>query len=516
MPLPDDDQWEELLDTLTLTWSSLDAAFSELKPHKVKWFEAPEPSGTVPYYFLAIRNAPPAKRWLLLKPYLHRLWTYHRSHDRPQIFDQLDEISDPREHDYTWSEPREFIEERKEWALHHDGEYIRIWCEKPHQLRKLATDLDWTESVWNHLTSAQKSNVLRELPRPNGFGSPSNLPEQWWQRSQMLPTRDRLDFARKHGTLADRRTIAKNWVEESIDNRLEKYQQLQPAERPDPKCLGAELDEFINNVEPSEPSEDHLCTLIKLVQASSGSIRLRLFPIYLEQRVRREIQKSVPFKDLRENLAEAPDSDGISNLAHGPKAKLSDANLRELQHQVSLITSRLHDFAREVDKADQERRLFPDISTELDAWEKRIKEALSPNAQSEPASDTDPLAQARQKLTALESGSDDIDFLTLYYSVPADNREELLRDAVRYPQLATDSSVFRRVIEDVDDSDMTTEEATEAAQCWIKAYEDSCEDRRVALTVFLDICLVLRRTELRRLFRKRTEESLASLPDANG
>ncbi len=507
LPNPADPPWEELLEALSPT--SLEEPYSNFTAGWPRWNEYPN-QYAFPSYLLAIRSAPRSKRWALLKPCLTWLWNNRWDENilHSDIFQQILEASTPKDSDYVWHEPSEFREEREQWALKHDGQYLRTWCENHSNINKLAKDLEWADSMWHHLTEPQQYTLLKDIADLPTNDEPQA--DRWWKRARrMLSTADLLRFAHRHGSpIDDRRDIARRWVNEADESdRLDTYLKIKPDERPDPDIIDMEIDQLLEDTKSTDFDEDHIIYLDKLLRTPSPSLRQRLLPIYVEEKAKLLIDRCSDLDAIRGNLEEPISVDWLQKVTED----LDDKDLRTSRHKIENMITSLTRFAKQLYPSEYERHLYLGIVDELERWKEKALDALSPTPEIESSTHSPPPTEPDEILESLSP--DEAGFHDKYQSAlenkSDDQRNDLLRELVKHRKFASKFDFFGEVIEQIDRSTMSSTEAIEVAEQWLDTYRDVRDDERERMTHLVGLHLHLRRSELRRLIRERAKALLA-------
>ncbi len=311
LPDLDDDFWSEFL-----TFLSSRHSLEELRENLFIGLQ-PFPDEEI-LYLLSIEHLPQEQRWKSLAPLMNRIWIHrhaNRSDTYPgaasiarfwEIIDTF-AIDDETEPSAAWSPPHDLQKDwqkaRYQWALQNDPHTLRQWCADPNQcdLYQLSTDLSRAHRAWEFLSTEQRAELLRRLAR-------GPVADVWWSRGMELPLEERLQFARKHGTIAQRRDIAEQLLGKYSDSSqaqpyLSKWASLYTDERPLSGPDKEQIERFFEDLPTSGTDTEPSATQLRICGALINSFHhlstaqiLTITQLLTEDYLRRSIEQ-LPDRD---------------------------------------------------------------------------------------------------------------------------------------------------------------------------------------------------------------------------
>lgn len=518
----DDDLW---LDTLeALCCQPLEEQRRQL--HRMTMWSFPEEQRQrKDVYLLSLQSAPAGDRWALLAPFAQQIWKQRRSGQLQGLWKQIDQIVRTCECNDTWKEPDDLRRQRREWALRHDDETIREWCENDFWVRPLLEDLDGrAEAAWPHMSDEQRHRLLNHLPE-------GPLDDRWWSRGQELPLKDRLRFARKHGTLTDRRRIARHLLDaESTDaeSRLEVWLcELRDAERPAFPTVESELSKFHENL-PDTPfakipltmTQRRICNGI-LSHTPTPDRILEYLPRVAGARLRVSIDARDESGEASESFDELVSVWTIRHLRPVLRDEMTSQGTADLKDRLENLKNQAIKYVND-DTELETYQLRGPIDDAIDEFISDLLENEPPRRQN--FDDIETLDEAKENLdSALRRNPEELehhDVRSLVTDLPDNDAKRMLRKLEKHPQLAENPVIAGVLVLLLDESTLSDDEALKLAKTVLDSAESTvasangggtADERRNALVAhLLDTAKYLRRTSLRRLVRSRTKKLLAA------
>lgn len=328
LPEIDDALWHTILDELCFgQLASIRDEPSFLSSNNLSALEQNELA------ILAMSALKPHQRWQSLSLFTHQIWKLRHAHLDSLIDSLPNSYPEPRS-SHAWSEPQEYLQERKLWAQKHDPKAIKAWCENPLLYRRhdLLDDLSGlAERAWPYLNTEQRAELLGALAR-------GPVDKTWWSRGMELPLKERLYFARTHGTLRQRRQIAQDLLNKYDKDPTEflstYFSTLLEKERPYREHIQPKIDAFIEHYKKEPDSKDRHIAAQIIQTTTSPQELLDIFPPLLKSILKKAIADRTISADSQKYLSH------IYQAAH-KRVSLSTSSFRDLQSRLDSAKNRL-------------------------------------------------------------------------------------------------------------------------------------------------------------------------------
>ncbi len=473
---------------------------------------------------IAMQGAPVDQRWGLLAPFAAELWRAPVEQSLREFWNLVSEFERRDDGDERWVESRELVTERRLWAEENDEATAKAWCETRFDRRRAVGDLDgFGEWVWPHLTDDQRSEVLLDLPE-------GKLNQKWWSRGQDLPLDDRLRFARRHGSLKERRRIARHLVDSGTgdhEERLTRWFQLPPEERPPLADYHDEIEAFWAALdEEVSLSSRQAATFERLMETTPDPERVvRWLPLWVESwacwELEGKVGKDIDFPQwtnlqcgillgrIRPMLKELRERGEQSS---GRAAVANPYTLGDLRDRFRRLKNRIYKAVpAKVKEGD------PQLTVRIDRFVDDLLKTLDREAERPRWSPATTYEDAKARLDSLRASEEIVlgsQIELLFAGLDVDAHTRLLGDVLGREDLFSDLWAAATVLLEVDRSTFSQQKRTRFAGRvldTVAATSALSGQHRDLIAQLLEIESGLKSTALRRLVRERASELLAKL-----
>lgn len=495
-------------------------------PTQWKW-TIPTQSHELDIYLLALESAPPARRWQLLAPFARRLWDNRHNEKLRPFWNTIDEIAKSVTAGGEWYEPRNLRDERQKWARIHDDKTIRKLCNEELDPHSLLQDLDGRgEAAWPHLDREQRHQLLSRLPK-------EAVDDTWWSRGQDLPLKQRLRFARKHGTLTDRRQIARDLLGAASDDPTSRLwvwlYSLRKDERPSIEAVESDLVTFEENLPEARVLDDELtddqfpiCRGLLNEQPTPQRV-LEYLPRIVSAGLRHSIAAHEDGHDFSEKFDEWVPKWLILKLHPVLRDEMAPGQRRDLMDRLERLKKQaLLQVTQKIEpekNSDEEQRQFCDLKEQIREKIATLTDAVDVEPEQQRWKVIETLEEAKAGLRCLVNAGpteiDHNDVRRLARDLSAEDTAKFLEVVRNYPELMRNPEAAGELILHIDESSMNEKKGLEltemlldqaqstAMQATDEPFDTTCRNELIAELV--DVACFVRRTSLRRALRSRVE-----------